>query len=69
MKLELTVLGLCAAGLSLNSQLAAQVRPDLVAPTAMNRSQQEKLEQVASASLFGQFRSSMSDFLWLKVDK
>ncbi|MBB6050204.1 hypothetical protein [Armatimonas rosea] len=69
MKLELTVLGLCAVGLSLNSRLAAQVRPDLAAPTAMSVSQQEKLEQVASASLFGQFRSNMSDFLWLKVDK
>jgi hypothetical protein len=69
MKLELTILGLCAAGLSLNSRLAAQVRPDLAAPTAMSVSQQEKLEQVASASLFGQFRSNMSDFLWLKVDK
>lgn len=35
----------------------------------MSQSQQTKLEQAAGASLFGQFRSSMSDFLWLKVDK
>ena len=69
MKLELTVLALCATGMGLSSQLAIRARPDLAAPTAMSTSQQEKLEQVASASLFGQFRSSMSDFLWLKVDK
>lgn len=69
MKLELTVLALCATGMGLSSQLATRARPDLAAPTAMSTAQQEKLEQVASASLFGQFRSSMSDFLWLKVDK
>lgn len=69
MKLEVVTLVLCAAGLGLNSQLATRARPDLAAPTAMNRTQQEKLEQVASASLFGQFRSNISDFLWLKVDK
>jgi hypothetical protein len=69
MKGELITLGLCLAGLGLNSQLATQARPDLGAPVAMSRSQQEKLEQVASASLFGQFRSNISDFLWLKVDK
>ena len=66
---ELITLALCASGLALNSQLATQARPDLGAPVAMSRSQQEKLEQVASASLFGQFRSNMSDFLWLMVDK
>lgn len=35
----------------------------------MSPQMQERLEESASASLFGQFRSSMADFLWLKVDK
>jgi hypothetical protein len=69
MKTELSFLVLCATGLALNARIANLVRPALAAPVAMSRSQQEKLEEVASASLFGQFRSNMSDFLWLKVDK
>ena len=47
MKLELTTLALCVAGMGLSSQLATRARPDLSAPTAMSTSQQEKLEQVA----------------------
>ena len=38
-------------------------------PVGMSASAQTKLEQVAGASLFGQFRSSMADFLYMKVDK
>ncbi|MBC8138727.1 MAG: hypothetical protein H8F28_22840 [Fibrella sp.] len=35
----------------------------------MSPQMQERLEESATASLFGQFRSSIADFLWLKVDK
>lgn len=66
---EALLLGSCLAGLGFNAKLAHQLRPDLAAPTALTQGQQEKLEELASASLFGQFRSSMSDFLWLKADK
>jgi len=66
---ELLMAAGCLLGLGTSSALADWVRPKLGTPAAMTRTQQEKLEEVASASLFGQFRSNMSDFLWLKVDK
>lgn len=63
-------LAACGLLLGASASLAERVRPVVDdAPVGMTRAQQEKLEQVAQASLFGQFRSSMADFLWLKVDK
>ncbi len=63
-------LAVCAVGiLTVGGMISQTVRPKLAPPAGMSRAQQSKLEEVASASLFGQFRSSMSDFLWLKVDK
>lgn len=38
-------------------------------PAGLSRSESEALEEKAQASLFGQFRGSMSDFLYLQVDK
>jgi len=38
-------------------------------PTGMTGQLQEKVDKSAAASLFGQFRSSIADFLWLQVDK
>ena len=38
-------------------------------PQGMPVATQERLDKSASASLFGQFRSSMADFLYMKVDK
>jgi hypothetical protein len=35
----------------------------------MTPKMQERVDKSATASLFGQFRSSVADFLWLKVDK
>jgi tetratricopeptide (TPR) repeat protein len=49
--------------------IAAQVQPALESKAGMSEKQQEKLEQIASASLFGQFRTTMADFLWMKTDK
>ncbi|MDX1931583.1 MAG: hypothetical protein SFU56_03165 [Capsulimonadales bacterium] len=60
---------LITGGLLLNHRLAQIVKPDLAAPVGMTKAQQTKLEEVAAASLFGQFRSNMADFLWMKVDK
>ncbi len=38
-------------------------------PVGLTQEQNEALEEKAQASLFGQFRGSMSDFLYLQVDK
>lgn len=65
----LATLGI-AAVLGLGGRIAAIARPVVLdAPVGMTMKQQERLEEVASSSLFGQFRSSMADFLWMKVDK
>ena len=56
--------------LALGGNIALRVEPTIVnAPSGMTSAQQERLDKAASASLFGQFRSSMADFLWLKADK
>ncbi|MGC4046994.1 MAG: hypothetical protein QM758_24630 [Armatimonas sp.] len=39
------------------------------APQGLTHEQSEALEEKAQASLFGQFQGSMSDFLYLQVDK
>ena len=50
--------------------LAERIKPEIETSTVgMSAVQQNRVEQAASASLFGQFRSSMADFLWLKVDR
>lgn len=49
--------------------MVGRLQPAVVATVGMTHAQQEKLEHSATASLLGQFRSSMSDFLWLKADK
>jgi hypothetical protein len=65
----LGVLGV-AGTLGLGGVVASQVAPVMQdSPTAMTQQQRDRVEQAASASLFGQFRSSMADFLYLKVDK
>jgi tetratricopeptide (TPR) repeat protein len=55
--------------LTLTNSLSARVQPALESTAGMSEAQQEKIEQIAAASLFGQFRTSMADFLWLKTDK
>lgn len=59
-----------AACCTLSIVIARQVAPVVQnGPSGMTRAEQEHVDQAASASLLGQFRSSMSDFLWLKVDR
>jgi tetratricopeptide (TPR) repeat protein len=63
------VLLLTAFGVG-NGLLAPRTEPVVAeAPAGLTVAQQERIEKVASASLFGQFRSSTADFLYLKVDK
>ncbi|MBC8137991.1 MAG: tetratricopeptide repeat protein [Fibrella sp.] len=40
-----------------------------VSSAGLNNTQQTRLDGSAMASLFGQFRTSMADFLWLKADR
>jgi hypothetical protein len=59
-----------AGTLAITGSIAVRVDPIVSqAPAGMSVAQQERVDKAASASLFGQFRSSMADFLWLKVDK
>ena len=67
-----TALALVCAGGAFwaNGAVADKITPLVAdAPVGMTAQQQERVDKIASASLFGQFRASMSDFLWLKVDK
>lgn len=56
--------------LSAGNALARHLQPAVVVASAgLSRAQQEQMEHNAATSLFGQFRSSMADFLWLKADR
>ena len=55
--------------LGMGGILTDHVLPQLADPGGLTGAQQERMEKVASASLFGQFRTSMADYLWLKADK
>jgi tetratricopeptide (TPR) repeat protein len=61
----LAIGGVLAAG----GALSRQIQPQIDAKVGMTQAQQERIEKLASASLFGQFRSSMADFLWMKADR
>ncbi len=59
-----------AAGvMTAGGAISGRVRPVVAQTGGLPPAQQGKLEEAASASLLGQFRSSMADFLWLKADK
>jgi tetratricopeptide (TPR) repeat protein len=60
---------LCAASLVLAGKLGQAVQPHLKAPVGMTLHQQEALEESAVASVFGEFRASLADFLWLEADR
>lgn len=54
----------------LGSAVASRTEPVIeVRGAGMTPKMQERVDKSATASLFGQFRSSIADFLWLKVDK
>ena len=55
--------------LVLAGKLAEHVQPQLKAPAGLTLHQQEALEESAVASLFGEFRASTADFLWLEADR
>lgn len=70
MKTAILAITATALTLGVGNALAGHVSPVLHDnSTGLTRTQQARMEKFASASLFGQFRSSMADFLWLKVDK
>jgi hypothetical protein len=60
---------LVVLGMTINGVIAENVDPQLQAPVGMSASEQERVDKAAGASLLGQFRASMADFLWLSVDK
>lgn len=45
------------------------VGPALRAPQALTRADRERMEQSASASLFGELRGGMADYLWIKAER
>lgn len=60
----------CIALLAGAYPLSQAARPVVEkAPQGLTHEQSEALEEKAQASLMGQFRGSMSDFLYLQVDK
>ncbi|GAB4456535.1 MAG: hypothetical protein OHK0029_14670 [Armatimonadaceae bacterium] len=60
---------LIGAGL-MGGEFHKRVEPQVIVKGAgLGKAQQERLEEMATTSLFGQFRSSLSDFLWLKADR
>jgi tetratricopeptide (TPR) repeat protein len=61
--------GACALLLFPANWLAAKLEPETRAPVGMDAGQRAALEHSASASLLGQFRTSTSDFLWMKVEE
>ena len=69
MRNELAIGTLCITGLVLAGKLGQSVQPQLKAPVGLTLHQQEALEESAVASLFGEFRASVADFLWLESDR
>jgi hypothetical protein len=68
--LQNTVAALALGGtLALCGALSQTIQPNLDTKVGLTQAQQERMEKLASASLFGQFRSSMADFLWMKADR
>jgi hypothetical protein len=55
--------------LGMGGMLTERVQPALVDQGGLTITEQERMEKVASASLFGQFRTSLSDYLYLKADR
>jgi hypothetical protein len=49
--------------------LRVAVAPQMQAPVALTRADRERLERTASASLFGELRGGMADYLWMKAER
>lgn len=69
MRLELGLGVVCLGFMALARGIGSSVAPQLKAPAGLSQHQQEELEESAVASLFGEFRTSMADFLWLEADR
>jgi tetratricopeptide (TPR) repeat protein len=67
---RLAVFIACNMGVMIAGTIALAAKPHVTVQTqGMSTSQQKKFEEAAASSLFGQFRTSMADFLWMKTDK
>lgn len=66
---ELAWGGVCVGLLTLAQVVPGAVRTEFKAPVGLSQREREALEASAVASLFGEFRSSLADFLWLEADK
>ena len=60
---------LVAGLLALGGWLREVVTPQMDAPQSLAGEDQERLEHVASASLLGELRGSVADYLWMKADR
>ncbi|MBC8102908.1 MAG: hypothetical protein H7Z41_10005 [Cytophagales bacterium] len=58
-----------ASAMACSGVLALKIEPMVQVSAGLSAADQVRVEKAAATSLFGQFRSSMADFLWLKVDK
>jgi hypothetical protein len=55
--------------LALGDWARGVVAPHLGAPSALGHADQDRLDQSASGSLFGELRGGLADYLWLKADR
>src|SRR5438067_7097632 len=55
--------------LAFGGWLRGVVAPQMSAPAALSRGDQERLEHSVSASLFGELRGGLADYLWMKADR
>jgi hypothetical protein len=53
----------------LGAQLSRVMAPQMQAPAAMSWEDQERVEHSAAASLFGELRGGVADYLWMKADR
>jgi hypothetical protein len=60
--------GICGL-LVLGGVLRGAVGPVMGGPVALTRGDRERMEASASASLFGEIRGGLSDYLWIKAER
>jgi hypothetical protein len=61
-------LGICGL-LVLGGAVRQRVEPAMRGPQALTRADRERMEHTASASLFGELRGGLADYLWIKADR
>jgi hypothetical protein len=60
--------GVCGL-LPLGGVIRGAVAPVMRGPEALTRADRERMEHSASASLFGELRGGMADYLWIKAER